>query len=108
MSKTPKNSFFKHFLPFCALCVGSFVGLAEFRKLNYTFKRNDETVIFKEYLKQVGMEEGDFQMKSTPSLEEEYENVVKDINIDNWKNIRGPRPWEKSKETQEKLRKEAK
>ena len=46
-------------------------------------------------------------MKSTPSLEEEYENVVKDINIDNWKNIRGPRPWEKSKETQEKLRKEA-
>jgi len=28
------------------------------------------------------------------SLEEEYENVTKKIDIDNWENKRGPRPWE--------------
>lgn len=27
-------------------------------------------------------------------LEEDYEEYTKSVDIDNWKNIRGPRPWE--------------
>lgn len=106
MSKSP--SFLRHFLPFSVLMVGSFVGLAEFRKLNYTYKRNDDTIMFKEYLKQAGMDENDYQMRTTSSMHEEYEKTLKDINIDNWKNIRGPRPWENSKEIQDNQRKESK
>ena len=103
---TSKPSFLRHFLPFSALVVGSFVGLAQFRKVNYTYKRTDENIIFKEYLKQAGMNEDDYQMRTTPSLEDEYKKTVEKIDIDNWKNIRGPRPWENSKEVQEQLRKE--
>lgn len=62
MSK-PSNSFLKHFLPFSVLVVGAFFGLAEFRKLNYTYKRNDQTVMFREYLKQAGMDEDDYQVE---------------------------------------------
>ena len=28
------------------------------------------------------------------TLEEEYEEYKKSVNINEWKNIRGPRPWE--------------
>lgn len=104
----PKSSFLKHFLPFSVLIVGSFMGLAEFRKLNYSYKRNDDTIVFKEYLKQAGMDEDDYQMRTTAGLQDEYDKTVKNIDIEHWKNIRGPRPWENSKETQERLRKEAK
>uniref|UniRef100_A0A668W607 Cytochrome c oxidase assembly protein COX16 homolog, mitochondrial n=1 Tax=Oreochromis aureus TaxID=47969 RepID=A0A668W607_OREAU len=36
-------------------------------------------------------------------LEEEYEKL-KETNLDEWKNIRGPRPWEDSREYQEQQR----
>uniref|UniRef100_A0A3P8RF77 Cytochrome c oxidase assembly protein COX16 homolog, mitochondrial n=1 Tax=Astatotilapia calliptera TaxID=8154 RepID=A0A3P8RF77_ASTCA len=36
-------------------------------------------------------------------LEEEYEKL-KEMNLDEWKNIRGPRPWEDSREYQEQQR----
>ncbi|KPP64314.1 hypothetical protein Z043_117354 [Scleropages formosus] len=39
------------------------------------------------------------------SLEQEYEKL-KDINLDKWKNIRGPRPWEHSREYQEQQQRE--
>lgn len=28
------------------------------------------------------------------TIEEEYEDYRKKVDLDNWKNIRGPRPWE--------------
>uniref|UniRef100_A0A3B4B5E1 Cytochrome c oxidase assembly protein COX16 homolog, mitochondrial n=1 Tax=Periophthalmus magnuspinnatus TaxID=409849 RepID=A0A3B4B5E1_9GOBI len=36
-------------------------------------------------------------------LEEEYEKLQQ-VNLDEWKNIRGPRPWEDSREYQEQQR----
>ncbi|XP_038584681.1 cytochrome c oxidase assembly protein COX16 homolog, mitochondrial isoform X2 [Micropterus salmoides] len=36
-------------------------------------------------------------------LEEEYEKI-KELNLEEWKNIRGPRPWEDSREYQEQQR----
>uniref|UniRef100_A0A3Q3WDL6 Cytochrome c oxidase assembly protein COX16 homolog, mitochondrial n=1 Tax=Mola mola TaxID=94237 RepID=A0A3Q3WDL6_MOLML len=41
--------------------------------------------------------------KQAVILEEEYEKL-KETNLDEWKNIRGPRPWEDSKEYQEQQR----
>lgn len=28
------------------------------------------------------------------AIEDEYKNYKETVNLDNWKNIRGPRPWE--------------
>ena len=100
----PKSNFLKHFLPFSAIVVGAFYGLAQFRKLNYEFRRND-AVVYKEQLKKMGLDEDDYQMRTTVSLKDEYEKVKEKLDIDNWENIRGPRPWENSKEIQEKMRK---
>uniref|UniRef100_A0A674NCK2 Cytochrome c oxidase assembly protein COX16 homolog, mitochondrial n=1 Tax=Takifugu rubripes TaxID=31033 RepID=A0A674NCK2_TAKRU len=36
-------------------------------------------------------------------LEEQYEKL-KEKNLDDWKNIRGPRPWEDSRQYQEQQR----
>uniref|UniRef100_A0A3B5L5J2 Cytochrome c oxidase assembly protein COX16 homolog, mitochondrial n=1 Tax=Xiphophorus couchianus TaxID=32473 RepID=A0A3B5L5J2_9TELE len=41
--------------------------------------------------------------KQAVILEEEYEKL-KEIHLDEWKNIRGPRPWEDSREYQEQQR----
>lgn len=101
----PGNSkFLKNLIPFSVLMVGAFVGLAQFRKLNYQYKRND-TVVYKEQLTKIGLDENDYQAKTSVSLEKEYEKVMDKLDINNWDNIRGPRPWENSKEIQEQMRK---
>uniref|UniRef100_A0A8D3AEX3 Cytochrome c oxidase assembly protein COX16 homolog, mitochondrial n=1 Tax=Scophthalmus maximus TaxID=52904 RepID=A0A8D3AEX3_SCOMX len=41
--------------------------------------------------------------KQPVMLEEEYQKL-KDLKLDEWKNIRGPRPWEDSREYQEQQR----
>ena len=38
-----------------------------------------------------------------PTLESEFEKMKK-IDIDNWVNIRGPRPWEDSRTVQQALK----
>ncbi|CAF0966400.1 unnamed protein product [Brachionus calyciflorus] len=86
------------------MTVGAFVGLAQFRKLNYQYKRND-AVVYKEQLKHMGLDEDDYQMQTTESLKKEYEKVMEKLDIEHWDNIRGPRPWENSREIQEKMRK---
>jgi cytochrome c oxidase assembly protein subunit 16 len=95
------SKFTRHFFPFVAIVVGSFIGLAQFRKLNYKYKKN-EPIVFKEQL--VGIDEAGYQSKTTQSIEKEYEKMMNKIDINKWENIRGPRPWENSKEVQEKIR----
>ncbi|XP_056282032.1 cytochrome c oxidase assembly protein COX16 homolog, mitochondrial isoform X3 [Pseudoliparis swirei] len=41
--------------------------------------------------------------KQSVILEEQYEKMQQ-VDLDEWKNIRGPRPWEDSKEYQEEQR----
>ena len=56
-----------------------------------------------ELLKEVG-----FKVRNN-TIEEEYEQMVKTSDTENWKNIRGPRPWEEpSKEYIEMIEKRAK
>ena len=83
-----KNSFLKNLMPFAALVVGAYLGLSQFRKVNYQFKKNDEIAVFKENLQQAGMDTDDYQYKTTEGLQEEYNKTMEKINIDDWKNIR--------------------
>ena len=85
--KNNSNLFLKQFLPFVVLILGGFYGLMEFRKFNYKF--DNKKVIFREKLKEMGLSDNDYQAQTTVSLKDEYEKMMKEIDLDNWKNIRG-------------------
>ena len=100
-----QNKFLRNFIPFAVLVFGSYIGLTQFRKLNYKFRKNDNLNVFQEQLTRVGMDKDDYQAKKTPSLHDEYEKVMEKIDLDKWKNIRAPRPGENSREVQNEIRK---
>lgn len=87
MKEFYKTKFFRHFLPFMILVVGGSFFIQEFTKLRYKY-RKVEPVDLKTEAKKLGIE-----MQRTRTLEEEYEKIKK-MDIDNWENIRIPRPWE--------------
>ncbi|GFY42024.1 uncharacterized protein TNIN_161591 [Trichonephila inaurata madagascariensis] len=83
--KLTKKRSFRFGLPFLLfLFVGSF-GVERFASLRYEFRRN-------EFLKPESLEKLGIKKKEV-TLEEEFEKY-KQIDINNWENIRGPRPWE--------------
>lgn len=82
-----------------ALVVGGSIGLREFAQIRYDVHRLNT--------KLVTNEEANGPKRRTVMLEEEYEKL-KEINLDDWRNIRGPRPWENSKEYQQQQRAAAK
>jgi len=91
-----KNKSFKYGVPMMLLIVGGSFGLKEFTQIRYDAqkikKKMDPSLEAK-----LNME------KQSVILEEEYEKV-RDQALDEWKNIRGPRPWEDSKEYQDQQR----
>ncbi|KAM4541964.1 cytochrome c oxidase assembly protein COX16 homolog, mitochondrial isoform 1-T1 [Odontesthes bonariensis] len=91
-----KNKTVRYGVPMLLLVVGGSFGLREFTQLRYDAqkirKRLDPSLEAK-----VNAE------KQSVMLEEEYEKMQK-VDLDEWKNIRGPRPWEDSKEYQEQQR----
>lgn len=95
-----KSQFLRNFVPFATLVVGAFVCLAQFRKVNYT-----EATVYKEQLAKVGLDEGSYQAQTTQSLEKEYQEMMKKIDLDNWQNIPGPQIGEDSRKKQEEIRK---
>ncbi|KAH0948916.1 hypothetical protein HN011_008065 [Eciton burchellii] len=72
---------------------GSF-GLREFTELRYRYKRTNEYVMRNE-LQKKGIE---MKQPSEITLEKEYEKL-KTLDLDNWQNIRIPRPWDESENT---------
>ncbi|GFX11243.1 uncharacterized protein TNCV_1893831 [Trichonephila clavipes] len=83
--KLTKKRSFRFGLPFLLfLFVGSF-GVERFASLRYEFRRNE--LLKPESLEKLGIK------KKEVTLEEEFEKY-KQIDINNWENIRGPRPWE--------------
>ena len=97
----------KRFLPFSALVVGVFVGLAQFRKINYTHKPDQHIEMYKEQLKKAGMKDDDYQVLMSSSMRDQYDKLVSSkVDIDHWNNKRGPRPWEEAN-IEERLKKEA-
>ncbi|XP_005746553.1 cytochrome c oxidase assembly protein COX16 homolog, mitochondrial [Maylandia zebra] len=91
-----KNKTVKYGIPMLLLVVGGSFGLREFTQIRYDSqkirKRLDPSL------------EAKVNIQRQPViLEEEYEKL-KEMNLDEWKNIRGPRPWEDSREYQEQQR----
>jgi len=94
-----KNKFLTFGVPFLVLLVGGSFALKHFAQLRYTFRK--KILITRERAEELGI-----KMKKVgdePTLESEFEKMKK-IDIDNWVNIRGPRPWEGSRTVQQTLK----
>ncbi|XP_007472980.1 cytochrome c oxidase assembly protein COX16 homolog, mitochondrial isoform X2 [Monodelphis domestica] len=77
-----KSKTLRYGVPMMVLIVGGSFGLREFSQIRYDAVKVKLDPEFEEKLK-----------RNTVSLESEYEKI-KDSAFDDWKNIRGPRPWE--------------
>ncbi|CAL7945754.1 unnamed protein product [Xylocopa violacea] len=87
-----QSKFFRHFLPFITLVLGGSFFVQEFAQLKYKY-RNIVSYDLRAEAKKQGI-----QMKKPTTLEEEYEKI-KTLDIDNWENVRIPRPWEEPNNT---------
>ncbi|XP_078000992.1 cytochrome c oxidase assembly protein COX16 homolog, mitochondrial-like [Glandiceps talaboti] len=97
-----KSKFLRFGLPMMLLIVGGSFGLKEFAILRYETQYLRRK-IDPETEERLGLK----KKKGKVTLEGEYERLAEQ-DIDTWTNIRGPRPWEDSKEVQDELRKEQK
>lgn len=82
------NTFFKYGAPFLILIVGGSFALKEFAQLRYDFSK--QKTLTPDEAAKVGIK---MKPKEEVSLEKVYENT-KSLNITDWENKRGPRPWE--------------
>ncbi|XP_034713525.1 cytochrome c oxidase assembly protein COX16 homolog, mitochondrial isoform X2 [Etheostoma cragini] len=78
------------------LVVGGSFGLREFTQIRYDAQRIRKKL-------DPSLEAKVNVQKQSAMLEEEYEKL-KEVNLEEWRNIRGPRPWEDSREYQEQQR----
>ncbi|XP_051813424.1 cytochrome c oxidase assembly protein COX16 homolog, mitochondrial [Acanthochromis polyacanthus] len=91
-----KNKTVKYGIPMLLLVVGGSFGLREFTQIRYDAQKLKRKM-------DPALEAKVNMQRQSVILEEEYEKL-KELNLDEWKNIRGPRPWEDSKEYQEQQR----
>jgi len=89
-----KNTFLTIGAPIFVLVLGGAVYLKQFTSLRYEYSKVTKNI------KPEDIEElNQLKKPGEVTLESEYEKL-KEMDIDNWKNIRGPRPWETPEETQ--------
>ncbi|XP_075700683.1 cytochrome c oxidase assembly protein COX16 homolog, mitochondrial [Rhinoderma darwinii] len=90
------NTTLRYGVPMLLLVIGGSFGLREFTQIRYDVQKLKNTVdpSVAGMLKNKGKE---------VTLESEYESL-KEKSFDEWKNIRGPRPWEDSKSYQDNQR----
>ncbi|XP_062851737.1 cytochrome c oxidase assembly protein COX16 homolog, mitochondrial [Trichomycterus rosablanca] len=94
INKIRRNRTVKYGVPMLLLVVGGSFGLREFTQIRYDaqkLKKKMDPVL-----------EARVNTHSQ-SLEEQYQKLQQ-VDLENWKNIRGPRPWENSQEVQDKQR----
>ncbi|KAJ7344749.1 hypothetical protein JRQ81_000699 [Phrynocephalus forsythii] len=85
-----RNKSFKYGVPMVVLAIAGSLGIRELTQIRIDIEK---------YRTQVDPALQEEHRKKIMSLEEEYEKM-KDNTFDDWKNIRGPRPWEDSKSVQ--------
>uniref|UniRef100_A0A6Q2X990 Cytochrome c oxidase assembly protein COX16 homolog, mitochondrial n=1 Tax=Esox lucius TaxID=8010 RepID=A0A6Q2X990_ESOLU len=78
------------------LIVGGSFGLREFTQIRYDVQKIRKKL-------DPALEAKVNKQKQSVILEEEYQKM-KEVDLDKWKNVRGPRPWEDSKQYQEEQR----
>ncbi|KAK7792999.1 hypothetical protein R5R35_013180 [Gryllus longicercus] len=88
VSTLSKKKFVRYGVPFMVMVVGGSFVLKEFAQLRYTFSKKQK--LTRKDMEELGLE---IKEKQAVSLETAYEEIKK-MDIDNWHNIRGPRPWE--------------
>ncbi|XP_003706041.1 cytochrome c oxidase assembly protein COX16 homolog l(3)neo43 [Megachile rotundata] len=86
------KTFRQHFLPAMVLIIGGSFLLKEFAKIRYKYKKVTSHDIHKE------AELMGIKMSKPLTLEEEYEKTMSKIDLDNWENVRIPRPWDETLE----------
>ncbi|XP_036397701.1 cytochrome c oxidase assembly protein COX16 homolog, mitochondrial [Megalops cyprinoides] len=91
-----KNKTARYGIPMLLLVIGGSFGLREFTQIRYDAQKLKKKL-------DPALEARVNLQKQSVILEEEYEKM-KDLNVDGWKNIRGPRPWEDSREYQDQQR----
>ncbi|XP_068195077.1 cytochrome c oxidase assembly protein COX16 homolog, mitochondrial isoform X1 [Antennarius striatus] len=91
-----KSKTLKYGLPMLVLVVGGSFGLREFSQIRYDEQRINRRL-------DPSLEARVNVRDQSVVLEEEYEKM-KTQKLDEWKNIRGPRPWEDSREYQNQQR----
>ncbi|XP_056151319.1 cytochrome c oxidase assembly protein COX16 homolog, mitochondrial [Lampris incognitus] len=91
-----RNKTVRYGVPMLLLVVGGSFGLREFTQIRYDAQKLRKKL-------DPALEAKVNNQRQSHMLEEEYEKL-KDVNLDQWRNIRGPRPWEDSKEYQEQQR----
>lgn len=84
------RKFVRYGFPFLIVTVGGSFGLKEFAQLRYQFTKKSQ--ITPEEMKKHGIE---MKKPGEVTLETEYEKI-KNLDIDNWEQVRGPRPWEEN------------
>lgn len=100
--------FLKQGLPFFSIVGGGLFALYFFQQVRYDFRQQTKEIEgFKEMKKE--LVEAGVVLKEKVTIEDIY-NEILEIDVDNWENVRGPRPYEDNKEflkAKEKQQKEA-
>ncbi|XP_022088601.1 cytochrome c oxidase assembly protein COX16 homolog, mitochondrial-like [Acanthaster planci] len=89
-----KSRFLRFGVPMLVIVVGGSFGLKEFRTLRYEIIDRRKTVDL-----ETDEKLNEYKKKDKITIEGEYKKLQNE-DIDTWHNIRGPRPWEDSKEFQ--------
>lgn len=89
--KLLQNKHFKYGVPFLIAVIGGSFGLQFYSQLRYDVYKQRHIIT-----KTQALREAIGANKKPTTIEEEYEDYKKNVDIDNWKNIRGPRPWDET------------
>lgn len=88
INKILQNKHFKYGAPFLLAVVGGSFGLQYWSQLRYDIQKERHIITkTKEIRDMIGKAD-------SHTIEDEYEEYKRNVNLDEWKNVRGPRPWE--------------
>lgn len=87
--KLAKQRFVKYGIPFFVLILGGSFAMEGLTSIRYDFR--NKSSITPDEAEKYGIK---MKKPGEVTLESEYDKIKKDLDIDTWENIRGPRPWE--------------
>lgn len=88
LKKLLQNKHFRFGAPFMIAVVGGSFGLQIFSQLRYDIQKESKITLKTQQIQALAA------TNKTTTLEDAYEEYKQTVDLDNWKNIRGPRPWE--------------